>query len=142
MRYIEETDLASVIQERFLDDSTANIAGDQTILNDIENKAIAYAVSFISTRYNIDLIFSETEPLRSPILQQIIAQIMVYRAVKRNAARKVPEDYVTMFNEATRMLERIQSGAMKLVGMPVLTDESGNNTPLMWGNTTNSNYFI
>ena len=67
---------------------------------------------------------------------------MVYRAVKRNAARKVPEDYVTMFNEATRMLERIQSGAMKLVGMPVLTDESGNNTPLMWGNTTNSNYFI
>ncbi|NCB67432.1 MAG: DUF1320 domain-containing protein [Bacteroidia bacterium] len=142
MRYIEETDLASVIQERFLDDSTANIAGDQTILNDIENKAIAYAVSFISTRYNTDLIFSETEPLRSPILQQIIAQIMVYRAVKRNAARKVPEDYVTMFNEATRMLERIQSGAMKLVGMPVLTDESGNNTPLMWGNTTNSNYFI
>lgn len=142
MRYIEETDLASVIQERFLDDSTANIAGDQTILNDIENKAIAYAVSFISTRYNTDLIFSESEPLRSPILQQIIAQIMVYRAVKRNAARKVPEDYVTMFNEATRMLERIQSGAMKLVGMPVLTDESGNNTPLMWGNTTNSNYFI
>lgn len=142
MRYIEETDLASVIQERFLDDSTANIAGDQTILNDIENKAIAYAVSFISTRYNTDLIFSETEPLRSPILQQIIAQIMVYRAVKRNAARKVPEDYVTMFNEATRMLERIQLGAMKLVGMPVLTDESGNNTPLMWGNTTNSNYFI
>lgn len=142
MRYIEETDLASVIQERFLDDSTANIAGDQTILNDIENKAIAYAVSFISTRYNTYLIFSETEPLRSPILQQIIAQIMVYRAVKRNAARKVPEDYVTMFNEATRMLERIQSGAMKLVGMPVLTDESGNNTPLMWGNTTNSNYFI
>lgn len=142
MRYIEETDLASVIQERFLDDSTANIAGDQTILNDIENKAIAYAVSFISTRYNTDLIFSETEPLRSPILQQIIAQIMVYRAVKRNAARKVPEDYVTMFNEATRMLERIQSGAMKLVGMPVLTDESGNNTPLMWGNTTNTNYFI
>lgn len=142
MRYIEETDLASVIQERFLDDSSANIAGDHTILNDIENKAIAYAVSFISTRYNTDLIFSETEPLRSPILQQIIAQIIVYRAVKRNAARKVPEDYVTMFNEATRMLERIQSGAMKLVGMPVLTDESGNNTPLMWGNTTNSNYFI
>ena len=130
MRYIEETDLASVIQERFLDDSTANIAGDQTILNDIENKAIAYAVSFISTRYNTDLIFSETEPLRSPILQQIIAQIMVYRAVKRNATRKVPEDYVTMFNEATRTLERIQSGAMKLVGMPVLTDESGNNTQL------------
>lgn len=142
MRYIEETDLASVIQERFLDESTANIAGDQTILNDIENKAIAYAVSFISTRYNTELIFSETEPLRSPILQQIIAQIIVYRAVKRNAARKVPEDYVTMFNEATRMLERIQSGAMKLVGMPVLTDESGNNTPLMWGNTTNTNYFI
>ncbi|MEA4981408.1 MAG: phage protein Gp36 family protein [Paludibacter sp.] len=142
MKYIDENDLASVIQERFLDESTANIAGNNDILDDIESKAIDYSISYISTRYNTDLIFSDTTPLRNGVLRQIIAQIVVFRSVRRNPARKVPDDYMNMFNEATRQLERIQSGAMKLVGMPLITDESGNNTPLMWGNTTNSNYFI
>lgn len=142
MKYIDETDLASVIQERFLDESAANVAGNDDILNDIESKAIAYAVSYISTRYNTDLIFDETTPLRNEVLRQIIAQIVVFRSVRRNAARKVPDDYTTMFTEATRQLERIQSGAMTLVGLPKLTDESGNETPVMWGNNRNSNFFI
>lgn len=142
MKYIDENDLASVIQERFLDESTANIAGNNDILDDIESKAIDYAVSYISTRYDTERIFSEATPLRNGVLRQIIAQIVVFRSVRRNPARKVPDDYVNMFNEATRQLERIQSGAMKLVGMPLITDESGNNTPLMWGNSTNDNYFI
>lgn len=142
MKYIDETDLASVIQERFLDESTANIAGDQTILNNIEAKAIEYVISYITGRYKTDLIFSETTPLASGILKQIIAQIVVYRAVKRNAARKVPEDYVTLMSDATKQLERIQSGAMSLVGMPLQTDASGETTPVLFGNTTNKSNFI
>lgn len=142
MKYIDENDLASVIQERFLDESIANIAQNNDILNNIESKAIDYAISYISTRYNTDVIFSEETPLRSPILCQIIAQIVVFRAVRRNPARKVPDDYVNMFNDATRQLERIQTGAMKLVGMPLITDDAGNTTPLMWGNSTNQNYYI
>lgn len=142
MKYIDETDLASVIQERFLDESTANVAGNDDILNDIESKAIDYVISYVSTRYNTDLIFDQTTPLRNGVLRQIIAQIVVFRSVRRNASRKVPDDYVTMFNEATKQLERIQSGAMALVGLPLLTDESGNATPLMWGNNRNDNFFI
>lgn len=142
MKYIDETDLASVIQERFLDESTANIAGDQTILNNIEAKAIEYVISYITGRYKTDLIFSKTIPLASGILKQIIAQIVVYRAVKRNASRKVPEDYVTLMSDATKQLERIQSGAMSLVGMPLQTDDLGNTTPVLFGNTTNKSNFI
>lgn len=142
MKYIDETDLASVIQERFLDESTANVAGNDDILNDIESKAIDYAVSYVSTRYNTALIFDETTPLRNKTLRQIIAQIVVSRSVGRNAARKLSDDYKDMFKEATKQLERIQSGAMTLVGLPLLTDESGNSTPLMWGNNRDDNFFI
>lgn len=142
MKYIDETDLASVIQERFLDESTANIAGNADILDDIESKAIEYVISYITGRYKTDLIFAEPTPLASGILKQIIAQIVVYRAVKRNAARKVPEDYVTLMSDATKQLERIQSGAMSLVSMPLQTDSSGNSTPVLFGNTTNSSNFI
>ena len=142
MIYIEETDLASVIQERFLDDSTANIAGDNTILNDLEQKAIDYVISYLTGRYNTDLIFATNAPLRNGVLRQIIAQIIVYRAVRRNAARKVPDDYVNMFNEATKMLERIQSGAMSLVSLPLITAADGSSAPVLSGNNRNSDYFI
>jgi len=142
MKYIDENDLAQVIQERFLDESTANIAGNSDILDGIESKAIEYVISYITGRYKTDLIFAETTPLASGILKQIIAQIVVYRAVKRNAARKVPEDYVTLMSDATKQLERIQSGAMSLVGVPLQTDASGETTPVLYGNTTNKSNFI
>jgi Protein of unknown function (DUF1320). len=142
MKYIDENDLAQVIQERFLDESTANIAGNSDILDGIESKAIEYVISYITGRYKTDLIFAETTPLASGILKQIIAQIVVYRAVKRNAARKVPEDYVTLMSDATKQLERIQSGAMSLVSIPLQTDASGNTMPVLFGNTTDENKFI
>jgi len=141
MKYIQDTDLASVIQERFLDDSTANIAGTDAILINLEQKAIDYVISYISGLYNTDLIFSETTPLRSGVLLQIIAQIVVYRAVKRNAARKVPEDYVTLMSDSTKQLERIQSGAMSLPGLPLVVAQEGTKD-LKYGNNRNEQYFI
>jgi hypothetical protein len=141
MKYIEEIDLIAVIQERFLDESTANIAGDNSILDNIESKAIDYAISYISGRYNTDLIFVENTPLRNGTLCQIIAQIVVFRSVKRNAARKVPEDYVALMSDSTKQLERIQSGAMSLPGLPLIAAQEGTKD-LKYGNNRNSNYFI
>lgn len=142
MIYIEQTDLESVIQQRFLDDSTANIAGDDSILTDLEQKAIDYVTSYIAGRFNTDLIFATVTPLRNGVLRQIIAQIVVYRAVRRNAARKVPEDYVTLMSDSTKQLERIQSGAMSLPGLPLNTSTDGSDLPLMYGNDRNSDFFI
>jgi len=142
MVYIDDTDLASVIQERFLDDSTANIAGTDAILVDLEQKAIDYVVSYITGRYNTDLIFTTVEPMRNGVLRQIIAQIVVYRAVRRNAARKVPEDYVTLMSDSTKQLERIQSGAMSLPSLPLITASDGTTSSLMTGNSTNTDFFI
>ena len=141
MKYIQDSDLTSVIQKRFLDDSTANIAGDNSILDNLELKAIDYVISYISGRYKTDIIFDEASPLRTGVLLQIIAQIVVYRAVKRNAARKVPEDYVTLMSDSTKQLERIQSGAMALPGLPLVTSSDGTR-PLMYGNNKNLDFFI
>lgn len=142
MIYIEEIDLKSVIQNRFIDNDFNDIAANAATIDDIESKAIDYAKSYISTRYDVSKIFDETSPLRNGILLQIIAQIVIYRAVRRNAARKVPDDFVTLMTEATSQLTKIQSGAMSLVGLPLLTDDQGNNTPIMWGNNTNPQNFI
>lgn len=138
MRYLKKEDLVEVIQERLLDDS---LQLDDKILEGLEEKAIAFAKSYISGRYKTDEIFADP-PLRNPLLVQALSMIVVYRAVRRNAARKVPEDYTDIYKEAVKILENIQSKAQTLDGMPEVTSEDGSSATLMYGNTTNPNFFI
>jgi phage gp36-like protein len=145
MKYINKDDLIAIIQERLMSESVAmpevtNIE-ENTILDDIEEKVIDLVISYIAGTYNCALIFA-AQPIRNGVLVQIIASIVVYRSVKRNAARKVPDDYVELYKEAIKFLERIQSGAMKLVDCPVLTTDEGGSISPLWGNNTNKDFFI
>lgn len=144
MKYLNKEDLISVIQERLLDESVINQANDDTTLNDIESKAIDFAISYISGRYDTEKIFATT-PLRNGVLVQAIAQIVVYRAVRRNAARKVSEDFKDLYDEAVQMLSNIQKGSTKLKGLPEPTLEDGSvstTSSLLYGNSTNKDNFI
>ena len=115
---------------------------DNTILDNIEGKAIDFAISYISGKYDTEVIFNEATPIRNGVLVQAIACIVVYRSVRRNAARKVPEDYIQLYSDAKKDLEKIQSGAMNLINCPKLTNEDGTSTSPVYGNNTNDNYFI
>ncbi len=149
MQYIEQADLIEVIQERLLDDSTQFTADT---VDGLEKKAIAFADSYISGRYKTDEIFggdwwldgSTTDPgtmKRHPLLTLAIARLVVYWSVRRNAARKVPEDYKAIYDEAERILSKIQSGVQTLAGLPLVVGETGEQK-LLWGNTTNPNNYI
>ncbi len=141
MKYLNKEDLISVIQERLLDESVINQANDDTTLNDIESKAIDFAISYISGRYDTDKIFAKP-PLRNGVLVQAIAQIVVYRSVRRNAARKVPSDFKELYDEAVTMLNNIQRGSTQLKGLPTPTTETTGSNKLLYGNNTNKDYFI
>lgn len=145
MKYVNKDDLISIIQERLMGESVALATGvnldDNSILDDIEEKAIDLAVAYISGTYDYEQVFAEV-PVRNGVLVQIIASIVVYRAVRRNAARKVPEDYSKLYNDAIKDLERIQSGAMNLVNCPKLTNEDGTSASPVFGNSTNPLNFI
>lgn len=138
MRYLEKEDLIEVIQEYFLDDSKQF---DDRVTDGLEEKAIAFVVSYISGRYKTDEIFNDPVK-RTPLLIFVIARLVVYWTVRRNAARKVPEDYKTIYDEAVSILAKIQSGVQTLPGMPEVTGEDGSSAKLMYGNTTNDNLFI
>jgi len=146
MKYLEKEDLIAVIQERLMGQSLATSADinldDNTILDNIEGKAIDFAISYISGKYDTEVIFNEATPIRNGVLVQAIACIVVYRSVRRNAARKVPEDYIQLYSDAKKDLEKIQSGAMNLINCPKLTNEDGTSTSPVYGNNTNDNYFI
>lgn len=138
MKYLSKDDIIEVIQERLLDDS---LQLDDAILDGLEEKAAAFAVSYISGRYDTGAIFGDV-PMRHPLLVQALAMIVTYRAVRRNAARKVPDDFSDIYKEAVKILENIQSGKQQLAGLPEITGSDGTTASLMYGNGTNKLFFL
>jgi len=145
MKYINTDDLISIIQERLINESVAlsevTNLDENTILNDIEKKTIDLVISYISGIYDYAKIFADV-PIRNGVLVQVISAIVVYRSVKRNAARKVPDDLKDLYTDSIKNLEKIQSGAMNLVNCPKLTKDDGTSASPLYGNNTNDNYFI
>lgn len=141
MIYLEKDDLITDAFERFIDESSED---NETILNKAESRAIGMVKTLIGSRYDVDLIFNETEPVRNELLVQILSRIVIYRVIRRNAARKVPTDYKEDYDEALKWLQDIAIGKTPLDGLPVPTDESGNptNSNSMFGNNKNPNYYI
>lgn len=146
MKYLEKEDLIAVIQERLIEQSLAMNPDidleNNGLLDNIEQKAIDFAISYISGTYDTEVIFNVDTPVRNGVLVQVIASIVVYRSVRRNAARKVPEDYIQLYSDAKKDLERIQSGAMNLINCPKLTSIDGTSVSPVYGNNTNDNFFI
>lgn len=139
MRYIEKSDLIEVIQERLLDESIAESPSE--LMASLEEKAISHVISYLSGTYDTSKIFGDPV-MKHKMLLQIIAMIVVYRSVRRNAARKVSEDYKEMMDEANRLLSNLQSKKQVLDGIPLIVGSTGSTGSLLHGNSTNTDYFI
>lgn len=143
MRYINRDDLTAYIQEILLNSSIAGVdnISDTTILDEIEARTIDLVISYIGGRYNTSMIFADT-PIRNGVIVEIISQIVIYRIVRRNAARKVPEDFVDIYKDALKQLEKIQSGSQFLENLPTITAADGTTASLVYGSNRNSDFFI
>lgn len=137
MRYITKDDLVEVIKTRLLDDS---IGDGDTMLDSMESKAIDFVVSYIGGTYDTDSIFSSPVK-RNGLLVYVISRLVVYWAVRRNAARKVPEDYIDLYSNAISLLGKIQEGSLALDGLPKKGAEGGKGS-LLYGNTAKDDFFI
>lgn len=142
MNYITIDDCHAIIQERLLAESIADLTAlPDARLDMLENKAIAFAKSYIAGRYDVSEAFS-TAIIRNEVLVHVIASLVVFWAVRRNAARKVPEDFVELYNGAIKILDKIESGKQILEGFTPITAPDGTTSSLIWGNNTKDNYFV
>jgi phage gp36-like protein len=141
MIYLEKKDLITDAFERLIDDSSKD---DITVLDKAEQRAIEFVKTMIGSRYNVNLIFTEGAPIINEMLVQILSRIVLYRVIKRNAARKVPTDYKEDYDEALAWLKDIATGKIPLDGLPLPVDENGNatNSNSLWGNNSNPNFYI
>lgn len=140
MIYLKKDDLITHAFEVFINESSNDF--DET-LNNIEAENIELIKSYIGTRYDVKEIFSILTPIRNPLLTRILSKLTLFDIVRRNAARKVPIDYKEEYDKALELLEKIATGRIKADGLPIAVDDNGNIiSNSLWGNNSNTNYFI
>lgn len=138
MKYITITDIIANIHESMIKSSIEN---DEYILDDLELQTIDEIKSYIGARYDTSKIFVDT-PVANGMLRRIIVCIVTYRAVRRNAARKVPDDYVDMKEWAYDVLDKIRDGIMTLPDMPPAVDPETGEQLSLFGSNRKPEYFL
>ncbi len=140
MIYIDKDYLISQAQERFIDESSQN---DDEIVDKIELTQIAIIKTYLGTRYDVNTIFDEDSPIENEVLKEILAKFVLYKLIRRNAARKVPNDYKEQFDEAMKTLKEIATGIIRLDGVPPAVDTNGSVVSnSISGNLSNPNFYI
>lgn len=140
MRYLTKKDLIVDAFERLIDESSKDEEG---ILDDQVDRAIEIVETYIGRRYDVTAIFDDHNPIRNEVLISIISRITLYKTVRRNAARKVPADYKEDYDDAMEDLEKINTGRLKLEGLPLAKDDQGNvKSTSISGNNSNKDFYI
>lgn len=140
MIYIDKAYLTNHAFERFIDESSQDQA---TILDTVELENIMLIKTYLGSRYDVMAIFDTTDPIPNELLKRLLAKMVLYDIIRRNAARKVPSDYKEDYENALKTLKDIAQGKLPLDGLPVAVNPNGD--PIshsMWGNNTNEKYYI
>lgn len=140
MRYITIEDIATLIHNQLVMQSVEN---DKTLMDSIEDLVISEVCAYLTGRYDTDRIFADP-PVRTGLLVRVISCITVCRAVRRNAARKVPDTFYEYEDWAIDMLERLRDGKMQLPpDVPVVKNEDGSDaSPMIYGHSRNGGWFL
>ena len=138
MIYIKQEDIKANIQETMLQ---ASIETDSGILDTLEAQTIDEVKSYIGARYDTSKIFGNP-PIINGMLVRIIVSLVTYRAIRRNAARKVPDDYTEMRDWAYGVLENIRDGIMPLPDIPQAVDPETGEKLSLFGSNRKPEYFL
>ena len=138
MIYITQQDIIANIQENMLQSS---IEKDSGILDTLEAQTIDEVKSYIGARYDTSKIFGNP-PIINGMLVRIIVSLVTYRAIRRNAARKVPDDYTEMKDWAYEVLENIRDGIMPLPDVPQAVDPETGEKLSLFGSNRKPEYFL
>lgn len=140
MIYLVKDNLITHAFERLIHESSKDF--DDT-LDNIEAENIGIIKSYLGAIYDVDTIFDKDEPIINPLLVRILSKMVLYDVIRRNAARKVPSDYVEEYEKAMETLEKIAFGKLEIKELPPAIDEDGKIiSHTLFGNNRNKNFYI
>jgi len=129
--FLDEADLQTQMFEAYIDNDDQE---DIDAIEDIEKQQIAKIKTKLRQRYDVDAVFTEAGETRNPEIVNHLSALVCYYMIRRNAARKVPTDYINEANAAHKWLNNVRDG-IETPELPVIETH----TELKHGNSSNDN---
>ena len=134
-QFITKDDLETRVFEQFIDESEQE---DIEATEAIEKQAIALVKSKLRKRFDVGIIFSGAPYEGRDLILWAVTGIVTYRLVRRNAARKVPSDFVKEYDEVKEWLNAVRDGKEN-PELPL--PEEVEQKLVNWGNSTNQDLY-
>ena len=135
-QFITKDDLETRVFEDYIDESEQE---DIETTEAIEKQAIALVKRKLRKRFDLAVIFSNAEYEGRDLIIWALSGIICYRLVKRNAARKVPSDFVKDYEEVKNWLDAVRDGNED-PGLPELVEPE--QKQVLWGNSKNEDLYL
>jgi hypothetical protein len=132
--FLEKEDLQSQMFEAYIDDDNAE---DIEALERIEGQTIATFKTKLRQRYDVDAVFTAVGELRDQEVVKHLSAIVCYYMLRRNAARKIPSDYLKEFEIAQKWLKDVREG-IEVPNLPKIEIRQ----ELQWGSSRNEDWLI
>lgn len=98
------------------------LRGEDSILESVEDQAIAEMKSYLAGRYDVDAIFSATGDDRHALVLMIAKDIAIYHlcSIREGLMTQIRID---RYEHAIKWLEGVQKGELAVEGLPRLPEE-------------------
>ena len=118
--FITTEDYNASIHQEILD---AVIRSDSTIIEVVEDRAIAEMRGYMSRRYDCDKIFNATGEERHQLVLMMAIDIAIYHLFCIHNPRMMSEVRVERYERAIMWLEGVRKGDITVDGLPEVTVE-------------------
>lgn len=118
--FITTEDYNASIHQEILD---AVIRSDATIVEVVEDRAIAEMRGYMSRRYDCDKIFSTEGEQRHQLVLMMAIDIAIYHLFCIHNPRMMSEIRVERYERAIKWLEGVRDGNITVDGLPEVTSE-------------------
>jgi hypothetical protein len=140
MTYLTINDLRTYMFSVFITESENDFVG---VADELELNAIALVKSKLAIRYDVNAIFLQPEIARHRLIVKILAILVLYDLVRRNSARKIPDDFRLDWEWAIKYLNDLRDGKEVSTDLPVLDASNQNNlSNVYYGNNSNENFYL
>lgn len=140
-KFLKTEDLETQMLLQFINERSAEAL--QAILDELEAQGIEIIKTKLKGRYDTTAIFAAQDAERHHLIVGLLTTLVLYKFIRRNAARKVPTDYKEDYDNAMKMLEAIKAGKETPDGLPKPVDAAGVEVAApIYVNRSNRDYYI
>lgn len=119
--FITDTDYDSTIHAEILD---SLVRGDSTVVEQCENDAIAEMKGYLSSRYDVDAIFSKTGSERNDLILMYAKDIAVYHMFCVHNPYKISKVRQDRYDRAMEWLKQVSQGNIMIADADKLDAET------------------